>query len=117
MIPQNLRTGTAKEIISRWQQSPSKREAKARERETERKRERRGPEEGIQQDVRVRPFGIVCAPELWENLHTWKRRRTTTPLSRFSVAPFYEYSVALIAQDFEKIARARISRKSWMLIN
>lgn len=24
--------------------------------------------------MRVRPFGIVCRPELWENFHTWKRR-------------------------------------------
>lgn len=41
--------------------------------EWEEVRGRERPEEGIQQDVRVRPFGIVCRPELWENFHTWKR--------------------------------------------
>ena len=56
----------------------NKREAKVRDQErvSERERERevgRGEPEGdIQQDVRVRPFGIVCTPELWENFHTWK---------------------------------------------
>ena len=57
----------------------NKREAKVRDQERVREREREreqakrgGPEGGIQQDVRVRPFGIVCTPELWENFHTWK---------------------------------------------
>lgn len=57
--------------------SSNKREAKVRDQERERETvsviERgEGPEGAIQQDVRVRPFGIVCTPELWENFHTWK---------------------------------------------
>jgi len=99
MIPQNLRTGTAKEIISRSKVPAKGRQREDRkrnthtERERERERERGGGTGRRQQDVRVRPFGIVCcAPELWENLRTWKRRPATSPLSRFSVAPFYEYS-------------------------
>lgn len=111
-----------------------RRRARAREKERKRKRDRERWKEGQRERarressgrgnsgegdrkkasnrMRIRPFGIVLTPELWENRRTWKRaeRRDSYNTAVYNTtrqAPFYEYSIRARSEFGLNVARTR----------